>query len=88
MLIRSQDKKALFNFNFTQFFNIGECRKGAVIYANNLYLAGEYSTVEKALNVLNMIQAAYEKYEYEKVFKTGTVLLDTFQMPDDSEVEA
>ena len=47
MLIRSQDNKTL--FNFTQYINIGEHGKGAVIYVNNLYPAGEYSTAEKAL---------------------------------------
>ena len=88
MLIRSQDKKTLFNFNSTQFFNVGEHRKGAMIYANNLHPAGEYSTKEKALKVLDMIQETYEKYEYEKVFKTGITLFETFQMPEDSEVEA
>ncbi len=57
MLIRSQDNKTL--FNFTQYINIGEHGKGAVIYVNNLYPAGEYSTAEKALKVLDMIQEAY-----------------------------
>ena len=57
MLIRSQDNKTL--FNFTQCINIGEHGKGAVIYVNNLYPEGEYSTAEKALKVLDMIQEAY-----------------------------
>lgn len=57
MLIRSQDNKTL--FNFTQCINIGDHGKGAVIYVNNLYPAGEYSTAEKALKVLDMIQEAY-----------------------------
>lgn len=57
MLIRSQNNKTL--FNFTQCINIGEHGKGAVIYVNNLYPAGKYSTAEKALKVLDMIQEAY-----------------------------
>lgn len=61
MLIRSQDNKTL--FNFTQCINIGEHGKGAVIYVNNLYPAGEYSTAEKALKVLDMIQEAYANAE-------------------------
>ena len=77
MLIRSQDNKTL--FNFTQCINIGEHGKGAVIYVNNLYPAGEYSTAEKALKVLDMIQEAYEmdiliircqwtvRWKYEKI---------------------
>lgn len=73
MLIRSQDNKTL--LNFTQFINIGEHGKGAVIYVNNLYPAGEYSTAEKALKVLDMIQEAYINGHID------------YQMPEDSEVE-
>lgn len=69
MLIRSQDNKTL--FNFTQCINIGEHGKGAVIYVNNLYPAGEYSTAEKALKVLDMIQEAYEEYKITCTFLTG-----------------
>ena len=72
MLIRSQDNKTL--FNFTQCINIGEHGKGAVIYVNN-YPAGEYSTAEKALKVLDMIQEAYVNGHID------------YQMPADSEVE-
>lgn len=73
MLIRSQDNKTL--FNFTQCINIGEHGKGAVIYVNNLYPVGEYSTAEKALKVLDMIQEAYVNGHID------------YQMPADSEVE-
>ena len=69
MLIRSQDNKTL--FNFTQCINIGEHGKGAVIYVNNLYPAGEYSTAEKALKVLDMIQEAYANFEASKIISTG-----------------
>ena len=69
MLIRSQDNKTL--FNFTQCINIGEHGKGAVIYVNNLYPAGEYSTAEKALKVLDMIQEAYAEYKITCTFLTG-----------------
>lgn len=110
MLIRSQDNKTL--FNFTQCINIGEHGKGAVIYVNNLYPAGEYSTAEKALKVLDMIQEAYGDSEYTKYVipevcrilsmkpkteenkahagELGEMLKKgmTFQMPEDSEVEA
>jgi hypothetical protein len=73
MLIRSQDNKTL--FNFTQYINIGEHGKGAVIYVNNLYPAGEYSTAEKALKVLDMIQDAYINGHID------------YQMPEDGSVE-
>lgn len=84
MLIRSQDKKTL--FNFIQFVNIGEHGKGAAIYVNNLYLVGEYSTAEKALKVLDMIQKHCKEYETEKIYKEGIYNIDMFQMPEDSEV--
>lgn len=50
-------------------------------------MVGRYSTKAKAMKVLDMIQDAYERYEYEKAFKTGLTLFETFQMPEDSEVE-
>ena len=52
-----------------------------------IYDLGSYSTKAKAMKVLDMIQDAYERYEYEKAFKTGLTLFETFQMPEDSEVE-
>lgn len=89
MLIRSQDKAVLVNFD-NQALNIEYERDGAYkIYASYKYYStmGVYSSEKKAIKVLDMIQEAYEKYEYEKVFKTGTALLETFQMPENEEVE-
>lgn len=85
MLIRSQDNKTL--FNFTQCINIGEHGKGAVIYVNNLYPAGEYSTAEKALKVLDMIQEAYCKFMSVKNDDAWSGKESVFYMPEDSEVE-
>lgn len=90
MLIRSQDKELLVNFNVSAGIEIEERNTKTVVtsYITGCsYLLGEYSTKEKALKVLDMIQDAYERYEYEKVFKTGLTLFETFQMPEDSEVE-
>ena len=91
MLIRSQNKELLVNFNVSAGIEIEERNTKTVVtsYITGCsYLLGEYSTKEKALKVLDMIQEAYERYEYEKVFKTGLTLFETFQMPEDSEVEA
>ena len=91
MLIRSQNKELLVNFNVSAGIEIEERNTKTVVtsYITGCsYLLGEYSTKEKALKVLDMIQDAYERYEYEKVFKTGLTLFETFQMPEDSEVEA
>ena len=90
MLIRSQDKELLVNFNVSAGIKIEERNAKTVVtsYITGFsYLFGEYSTKEKALKVLDMIQEAYERYEYEKVFKTGLTLFETFQMIEDSEVE-
>ena len=91
MLIRSQNKELLVNFNVSAGIEIEELNTKTVVtsYITGCsYLLGEYSTKAKAMKVLDMIQEAYERYEYEKVFKTGLTLFETFQMPEDSEVEA
>ena len=91
MLIRSQNKELLVNFNVSAGIEIEERNTKTVVtsYITGCsYLLGEYSTKAKAMKVLDMIQEAYERYEYEKVFKTGLTLFETFQMPEDSEVEA
>lgn len=91
MLIRSQNKELLVNFNVSAGIEIEERNTKTVVtsYITGCsYLLGEYSTKAKAMKVLDMIQDAYERYEYEKVFKTGLTLFETFQIPEDSEVEA
>ena len=90
MLIRSQNKELLVNFNVSAGIEIEERNTKTVItsYITGCsYLLGEYSTKAKAMKVLDMIQEAYERYEYEKVFKTGLTLFETFQMPEDGSVE-
>lgn len=95
MLIRSQDKTALVKFeNIVINLKLPEslrviCWSLQDAQRNGGYFVlGEYSTKEKSLKVLDMVQEAYERYEYEKVFKTGLALFETFQMPEDSEVKA
>ena len=87
MLIRSQNKEVLVAFEFLPDIEVS----GKVISVRRdmgwCCLLGEYSTKAKALKVLDMIQEAYERYEYEKAFKTGLTLFETFQMSADSEVE-
>lgn len=88
MLIRSQDKRILINMNNVSSIEVGD--NELRIFADDgetIYDLGEYSTKVKAMKVLDMIQEAYERYEYEKAFKTGLTLFETFQMPEDSEVE-
>lgn len=87
LIIRSQNKEVLAVFENLLDVEVS----GGVISArkdNGWHcLLGEYSTKAKAMKVLDMIQEAYERYEYEKAFKTGLTLFETFQMPVDSEVE-
>ena len=89
MLIRSQDKRILINMNNVSSIEVGD--NELRIFADDgetIYDLGSYSNKAKAMKVLDMIQEAYERYEYEKVFKTGLTLFETFQIPEDSEVEA
>ena len=88
MLIRSQDKRILINMNNVSSIEVGD--NELRIFADDgeaIYDLGSYSTKAKAMKVLDMIQEAYEGYEYEKAFKTGLALFEAFQMPADSEVE-
>lgn len=62
MLIRSQNKEILVNFNVSAGIEIAEGTTKTVItsYITGCsYLLGEYSTKAKAMKVLDMIQDAY-----------------------------
>ena len=88
MLSRSQDKRILINMNNVSSIEVGD--NELRIFADDgetIYDLGSYYNKAKAMKVLDMIQEAYERYEYEKVFKTGLTLFETFQIPEDSEVE-
>lgn len=98
MLIRSQDKEILVNFNVSAGIEITEGTTKTVVtsYITGCsYLLGEYSTKKKAIKVLDMIQEAYSEYQimlnfsvsYLHEFKEKTDGFAIFQMPADSEVE-
>ena len=90
MLIRSQDKTILVNVDNTFNITIRYTNGAAAIYIGSpsgYCNIAEYSTKAKAIKVLDMIQEAYETYEYEKAFKTGLTLFEAFQMPEDGSVE-
>lgn len=66
MLIRSQNKEILVNFNVSAGIEIAEGTTKTVVtsYITGCsYLLGEYSTKEKAMKVLDMIQEAYADAE-------------------------
>lgn len=98
MLIRSQNKEVLVNFNVSAGIEIAEGTTKTVItsYITGCsYLLGEYSTKKKAIKVLDMLQEAYSEYQimlnfsvsYLHEFKEKTDGFAIFQMPEDSEVE-
>lgn len=98
MLIRSQDKEILVNFNVSAGIEIAEETTKTVItsYITGCsYLLGEYSTKKKAIKVLDMIQEAYSEYQimlnfsvsYLHEFKEKTDGFAIFQMPEDGSVE-
>lgn len=66
MLIRSQNKELLVNFNVSAGIEIEERNTKTVVtsYITGCsYLLGEYSTKAKAMKVLDMIQEAYADAE-------------------------
>lgn len=78
--IRSQNKEKLVNVNEIEIGIIHEI----VFYdisGDNIFL-GDYSTIEKALKVLDMIETHLEELEYK--FSNREVV---FQMPQDDEVK-
>lgn len=77
MLIRSQDKEILINFNNSPAIKIMGTKGDVTIICSDTYetfVIGNYSTREKAMKVLDMIQGAYVNGHID------------YQIPADSEV--
>lgn len=74
MLIRSQDKSRLISLNNTRELRLWECAQGFNI-TDCVCPIGHYSTREKAMKVLDMIQEAYVNGHID------------YQMPVDGSVE-
>ena len=90
MLIRSQDKEVLVNFDVSAGIEIAEGTTKTVItsYITGCsYLLGEYSTKAKAMKVLDMIQEAYCKFMSVKNDDAWDGKESVFYMSADSEVE-
>lgn len=66
MLIRSQDKEQLLNIDSVKTIGICERGKCFAIFIDSLYFIGNYSSREKVIKVLDMIQEAYGDSEYTK----------------------
>ena len=92
MLIRSQDKRNLCNLNSVQWITADENGNISlsIIGIENYVSIGMYSTKEKAIKVLDMIQNAYqETMKYQNCEGQVTRIKDIpnkfFQMPLDWE---
>lgn len=88
MIIRSQDKKKIVNFDVCHLsITADHCivaTNGVVSYPSEMLsgVIGEYSTEEKAIKVLDMICKAYKDFcDYSNI-KNNRL----FEMPQDSEV--
>lgn len=68
MLIRSQDKKKIYNFEHIRRIFVDT----NMILADDASILGEYSTEEKAIKVLDMIQNAYAVCESVRTLTSGT----------------
>ena len=71
MLIRSQNKEVLVAFEFLPDIEVSD---GVISVRRDIgwcCLLGEYSTKEKAMKVLDMIQEAYADYKIDCTFLTG-----------------
>lgn len=74
MLIRSQDKRTLVNLDNVARITIEQISNSDYRIGAGYNYIGTYSTEEKAIKVLDMIQQNYERR------------WEVFQMPQDSEV--
>ena len=74
MLIRSQDKETLINFNnstVVSIMGIEWATKIVCSYSCENFAIGHYSSKAKAMKVLDMIQEAYADFEASKITNTG-----------------
>ena len=94
MWLRSQNKEMLINANNIRI--ISDSRSYDIIcdfYDGEYYYLGEYSTKEKALKVMDMIQNAITgtRFEFTDIVRdcdlAGIEIHNVFNMPKDEEVE-
>ena len=92
MFIRSQNKEDLIKADNISVCEMNDSPKDSCTFevvchrAYTHYVLGEYSTKEKAIEVLDMIQKAYlsANHYYDN---SSSVLNTVFQMPQDNEVQ-
>ena len=90
MLIRSQNKAFLLNFNNLTVIYMEKIDKDFAIVYNDFedaYTFGKYSSEAKSMKVLDMIQEAYCKFMSVKNDDAWDGKESVFYMPADSEVK-
>lgn len=93
MLIRSQSGNSLMNLNSLVGIGIKEAFDGVLIVGESTtdgYKLGKYSSTEKALKVLDMIEKKYAYYgtlESDGTIHSVLTFPKVFHMPADDEVE-
>ena len=85
MLIRSKDRTKLVDIA-GKTISIDHANAIGITYANSNVLLGKYTSKEKAMKVLDMIQETYQQEKTEIIYREGIYNIGTFQMPEDSEV--
>lgn len=99
MIIRSQDKKEIHNLDRVSNIAVLPCLGNENVFlieVNRQHTIGTYSTEEKAIKVLDMIQKEYEKHIYGQGGAMATadyyvppfafIPPKVFQMPTDEEI--
>ena len=77
MLIRSQDKESLIAIdgNFVEILKYGDLSECSITVStrdhSSLHVMARYSSVEKAMKVLDMIQEAYMEYKSGEIVGNG-----------------
>ena len=90
MLIRSQDKRMIVNFDNICTVSAFPEKDSEDIYVEDgtgSLMVGRYFTKAKAMKVLDMIQEAYCKFMSVKNDDAWNGKESVFYMPEDSEVE-
>ena len=93
MFIRSQNKEVLINANGVRIVYEDTYCIVCDYYDGELYYLGEYSTKEKAMKVMDMIQNAITgtRFEFTDIVRdcdlAGIEIHNVFNMPKDDEVD-
>ena len=82
MIIISQDKETIVNFDNTQMLGLEEYEKTQIV-CEGLFKIGEYKTEERAKEVLQNLIQSYREYRTAEVDGYTNVLEETavFEMP-------